>query len=310
MAGVPLLRAGRAGRSTPGWTTRSRPATLASGPRGSTALDRYAVIGHPVEHSLSPRIHAAFARQTGAVMAYGRIDPGRNGFVDAARGFFADGGRGLNVTVPFKAEAFTICTSVSARAERAGVVNTLAPTERGAIAGDNTDGAGLVRDLAANLGVRLAGARILLVGAGGASRGVLGPLLAATPAAVVVANRTPERAHAVAADFADAGPVRGCGLDADATGTGFGLVINASAASLGGAVPAIDPAVLGPGCVVYDMMYGEAARPFLDWALTHGAEQAVDGLGMLVEQAAESFRVWRGTRPATAAVLAELRAGA
>lgn len=270
-------------------------------------MDRYAVIGHPVEHSLSPRIHAAFADEVGAPMVYGRIDPGPDGFADAARAFFAEGGCGLNVTVPFKAEAHALCTHVAAHAARVGVVNTLYPDPAGSICGDNTDGVGLVRDLTANLGLDLAERRILLLGAGGAARGVLGALLAARPAAVVIANRTPARAVAVAAEFASDGPVHGCGFDLAGTGSGHDLVINASAASLAGAVPPIDPAVLAPGATVYDMMYGPAAAAFLTWGREHGAARAVDGLGMLVEQAAESFRIWRGVAPTTAPVLAQLR---
>ncbi|MDZ7747462.1 MAG: shikimate dehydrogenase [Halofilum sp. (in: g-proteobacteria)] len=270
--------------------------------------DRYAVIGHPVDHSLSPTIHAAFASATGEDLVYDRIDAPPDGFAAAAEAFFADRGRGLNVTVPFKAEAFTWCTHASARALRAGVVNTLSAEAGGLVAGDNTDGIGLVRDLVDNVGLTLAGAHVLLVGAGGAARGVLGPLLGARPARVTIANRTATRAHELAAAFADAGDVTGSSFEALAGAGPFDLVINASAASLGGSVPPLPAGILRPGATVYDMMYGDRARPFLEWGRAAGATSALDGLGMLVEQAAESFLVWRRVRPETGPVLARLRA--
>lgn len=269
-------------------------------------MDRYAVIGHPVEHSLSPRIHGLFAEQTGQAMTYGRLDPGPQGLADAVQRFFAEGGRGLNVTVPFKGAAAALCRRLSARAASAGVVNTLAPHGDG-LFGDNTDGIGLVRDLTINQGIELAGARLLLLGAGGAARGVLAPLLEQAPAEVLIANRTPARAEALAADFAAHGPVRGCGFALPPAARGFDVVINASAASLGGEVPPIEPDALAAGGVAYDMMYGDAARAFLDWARARGAARAFDGLGMLVEQAAESFALWRAVRPETAPVIAALR---
>jgi len=267
-------------------------------------MDHYAVIGHPVDHSLSPRIHAAFARATGEPVAYGRIDPGAAGLAAAVEAFFADGGRGLNVTVPFKAEALSLCTGASPRARRAGVVNTLTAVAGGA-QGDNTDGVGLVRDLVERRGVRLAGARVLLLGAGGASRGVLAPLMATAPASVVIANRTPARALDLAAAFSDLGELSGCGF-ADVPGPGFDVVINASASGLAGECPPLEPAALAPAAVAYDMMYGAGARPFLDWARAAGARHCIDGLGMLVEQAAEAFSIWRGVAPDTGPVRAEL----
>jgi len=273
-------------------------------------MDRYAVIGHPVAHSLSPTIHARFAAQTGQALEYGRIDAPADGFATAASGFFATGGRGLNVTVPFKAKAFAWSGRASERAARARVVNTLTATADGTVEGDNTDGTGLVRDLTVNLGLGLAGTRILLVGAGGAARGVTGPLLEAGPGALVVANRTAERAQALAEAFGDTGPVHGCGFDALCAEAPFDVVINATAASLGGELPPLPDSVVGAGGTVYDMMYGEPAHPFLDWGRRAGAVRAVDGLGMLVEQAAESFRIWRGARPDTDPVLAELRRAA
>jgi len=273
------------------------------------STDRYAVIGHPVTHSLSPTIHARFAEQTGEALEYGRLEPAEDGFEAAATGFFAEGGRGLNVTVPFKAEAFGWCDRCSDRAQQAGVVNTLTLQANGWVAGDNTDGCGLVRDLVVNLDLALAGMRVLLVGAGGGARGVLGPLLAEMPVEVVIANRTAGRAEALAAAFAETGAVRGCGFEALAGEPAFDVIINASAASLGGAVPPIPDSAVARGGAVHDMMYGPKADAFLEWGREAGAATVADGLGMLVEQAAESFRVWRGVRPDTAPVLAALRAG-
>jgi shikimate dehydrogenase len=272
-------------------------------------IDRYAVIGHPVDHSLSPVIHAAFARETGDAIEYGRIDAPADGFAAAADAFFAAGGHGLNVTVPFKGEAYAWCARASERAARAQVVNTLTVEDDGCVAGDNTDGTGLVRDLEDNLALGIAGRRLLLVGAGGAARGVLGPLLARRPERVLVANRTAARARELADAFAGAGPVAGGGFEDVGPAAPFDLVINASAAGLGGALPPLPGGTLDRDGAVYDMMYGEKARPFLEWGRAAGASVAVDGLGMLVEQAAESFRIWRGRRPSTSPVLASLRAG-
>lgn len=267
-------------------------------------MDRYVVIGNPIAHSRSPEIHARFARETGEAMAYERllVEPG--GFARAAAAFFAGGGRGANVTLPFKEDAFAFAQEHTARAREAGAVNTLA-LRGGAVLGDNTDGAGLVRDLTANLGLALAGRRILLLGAGGAARGVVGPLLALGPAALVVANRTPGRAVALAKAFAAAGPVEGVALDA--MGAGYDLVVNATSSSTRGEPLALAPATFAPGALAYDMAYGAAAVPFLEAARRAGA-RASDGVGMLVEQAAESFFLWRGKRPDTAGAIAALRA--
>ena len=271
---------------------------------------RYCVVGHPVEHSRSPWIHARFAQLTGEPVAYGKLLAPLDGFADAVRRFRdVEGGRGCNVTLPFKFQAAAFATVLSGRARLAGACNTLRFEDGGAVYGDNTDGAGLVNDMR-SAGVDLAGRELLLVGAGGASAGVLGPVLQARPARVVVANRTVAKAQALVdahADLARTAPVdlSACGLD-DVPGS-FDVVVNASASSLsGGGVP-VPGAVLRPGALAYDMMYGPAARGFLDWARAHGG-LGRDGLGMLVEQAAESFFVWRGVRPATASVLAELRA--
>ncbi|MDO9466374.1 MAG: shikimate dehydrogenase [Thiobacillus sp.] len=262
--------------------------------------DRYAVFGHPIAHSKSPQIHAAFARQTGQDMTYEAILAPKDGFADSVAAFIAAGGRGANVTVPFKEEAFKLASRLNPRAERAGAVNTLTFNADG-ILGDNTDGAGLVADLTRNLGWALAGKRILLLGAGGAARGVIDPLLGQQPAALVIANRTVSRAQDLAALFGRG--VSACGFDAaDAP---FDLVINATSASLAGALPPLSPRVFTAATLAYDMMYGRDT-PFLDFARSHGAATA-DGLGMLVEQAAEAFYLWRSVRPDTAPVIAALR---
>ncbi|MDA0189016.1 MAG: shikimate dehydrogenase [Proteobacteria bacterium] len=271
--------------------------------------DRYCVFGNPVAHSKSPAIHAAFARQTGQDLRYDAILAPLDGFVAAVADFVAAGGRGANVTVPFKEEAFRLSTRRTARAELAGAVNTLSFDDGEAI-GDNTDGAGLVRDLVDNLGYSPAGRRVLLLGAGGAARGALGPLLETAPARLVVVNRTAARAHELAARFAEHFAARdtlaGCGYDA-LEGSAFDLVINATSASLGGDLPALPDGLFAAGSLAYDMMYGQGDTPFMAFARAQGAARVADGLGMLVEQAAEAFFVWRGVRPDGAALLARLR---
>lgn len=265
--------------------------------------DAYAVFGNPIAHSKSPLIHAAFARQTGQDLVYtARLAP-LDGFAGAIEAFRAEGGRGANVTVPFKEQAFALATRCTPRAEAAGAVNTLAFAADGML-GDNTDGAGLVRDLGANLGFDPAGKRILLMGAGGAARGVILPLLERAPASLYIANRTVEKAEALARDFA-AGQVMGGGY-ADLPGP-FDLVINATSASLAGDLPPLPERVFAEGALAYDMMYGKDT-PFLAFARARSARVA-DGLGMLVEQAAEAFLLWRGVRPDTAPILALLRTG-
>jgi shikimate dehydrogenase len=265
--------------------------------------DRYAVVGNPVAHSQSPEIHAEFARQTGQDIAYTRILAPLDGFVQTVQAFRAAGGKGLNVTVPFKPEAFRLATERSARAIAAEAVNTLSFAD-GRVLGDTTDGPGLVRDIADNLGVPLAGKRLLLLGAGGAASGVIRALLDAGIAALVLANRTFERARDTAQRFG--GAVQPCGFDmlGDAR---FDVVVNATSASLAGEAPPLAPRVVAPGSLAYDMMYGKGETPFLAAARAAGAARLSDGLGMLVEQAAESFLVWRGVRPQTAPVLAMLR---
>lgn len=267
-------------------------------------MDRYCVFGNPIAHSKSPRIHARFAELTGEPVAYeARLAP-RDGFAAAVQAFLAEGGKGCNVTVPFKEEAWRLASVRSARAQKAGAVNTLLLDAHGRLQGDNTDGTGLVRDLVQNAGVDLAGKRLLLLGAGGAVRGVLSPLLAERPREIVIANRTPDKAVALAELFADEGPVAACAY-ADVKGP-FDVVVNGTSASLQGELPPLPPGVFAPGALAYDMMYGAAPTVFLRWADGAGARTR-DGLGMLVEQAAEAFRLWRGVTPPTAPVLAALR---
>ncbi len=269
-------------------------------------MDRYAVMGNPVSHSLSPRIHRMFAEQTGQSLAYEAIAVPRDGFAAAVRAFQEAGGRGLNVTLPFKEEAYALSNRCTARAERAGAVNTLSCRRDGSLSGDNTDGAGLVRDLTANQGIELEDSAVLILGAGGAVRGVLGPLLEAGPLRTVIANRTPQKAAALAGHFAPLGAVEGTDFDSLA-GRRFDLLINGTSAGLAGAVPPLPDKLLRPGAVCYDMVYGPAADPFLAWARAQGARVVLDGLGMLVEQAAESFHIWRHVRPRTAPVMQALR---
>ncbi|MFP5417737.1 MAG: shikimate dehydrogenase [Gammaproteobacteria bacterium] len=263
--------------------------------------DRYAVFGHPIAHSKSPQIHAAFARQTGQDMTYEAILAPLDGFATSVAQFVASGGRGANVTVPFKAEACALATRLAPRATHAGAVNTLS-FDGTDIVGDNTDGAGLVADLTRNLHCALSGKRILLLGAGGAARGVIAPLLEQQPAALVIANRTVSRAQELADRFG--GSVRACGFDAAIAP--FDVVINATSASLAGELPPLSPTIFSADTLAYDMMYGRDT-PFLGFARAHGASATSDGLGMLVEQAAEAFFVWRGVRPETGAVIAALR---
>ena len=271
----------------------------------SSALDRYGVVGHPVSHSLSPFIHAMFARETGQAMSYRPFDVRPEDFETRVREFFADGGLGLNVTLPHKVAAAELADELTERAAHAASVNTLA-FEDGRLLGDNTDGAGLVRDLCDNLGVVITNRRMLIIGAGGATRGILAPLLGLEPTAVVIANRTPERAAALAAAFADLGVTQGAGFE-DIAPEPFDVIVNATSASLSGDIPPIPAAAIGPDSVCYDLAYGRAASAFVQWATRLGCARAEQGLGMLVEQAAESFRLWRGVRPATTQVLAALR---
>ena len=268
--------------------------------------DRYAVVGHPIAHSQSPWIHAAFARQTGQDLAYDAILAPLDGFGATVASFRAAGGRGLNVTVPFKLEAFALANERTERAREAGAVNTLRFDGERAL-GDNTDGTGLVSDITLRLRVPLAGKRVLLMGAGGAARGVVGPLLRERPASLAIVNRTVAKADALAREFAARGPVHGGGY-ADVAGQAFDVVINATSASLQGAVPPLPAGVFAPGALAYDMVYGDRPTSFLVSARTSGAATVADGLGMLVAQAAESFLLWRGIRPDTAPIIEALRA--
>ena len=268
-------------------------------------MDRYVVIGNPVAHSLSPEIHARFAQETGQVLEYSRLPVPPGEFAAHARRFFDEGGRGANVTLPFKEDAFRFATSASARATQAGAANVLSRSA-GGIAADNTDGAGLVRDLTGNLGIGISGRRVLLLGAGGAARGVVGPLLALRPARLAIANRTRSRADALVAAFASLGAIEAMAIEALAAES-HDVVINATSSSVRGEPLALPAGVLRANVFAYDMAYGPAARGFLAEAQAAGA-RASDGLGMLVEQAAESFLLWRGVRPPTAGILAELRA--
>jgi len=263
-------------------------------------------MGNPVAHSKSPQIHAAFAKQTGQDMAYRSmlVEPG--GFAEAVRQFFYVGGKGLNITVPFKQEAWALAAVQSDHARLAEAVNTLLLDDSGRLCGHNTDGPGLVRDIIMNNSGRLLGQRILVLGAGGATRGILQPLLEENPAEIVVANRTHSKAGILAQVFSSHGCIKGCGLD-DLSGESFDWVINATAASLQGELPDLPAGLLRKGAWCYDLMYANEPTIFCKWARQEGAARALDGLGMLVEQAAEAFLLWRGIRPDTAGLLQQLR---
>ncbi len=267
--------------------------------------DEYAVMGNPVSHSKSPRIHTLFAQQTGEPVHYTAIQVDPGGFPQAVGNFAASGGKGLNITVPFKQEAWKLVDTRSNRAELAGAVNTI-KFENGRLFGDNTDGVGLVNDLLRNRQITLREKRILLMGAGGAARGVLAPLLEQQPLLLVIANRTESRARDLAAEFSDLGTVQGCGYD-DLSALQFDLLINATAASLQGDLPPLPDGIIADGGACYDMMYGAKPTAFMKWAEWQGAGMVMDGLGMLVEQAAESFYLWRGVRPDTRPVIETLR---
>lgn len=267
---------------------------------------RYAVMGNPVAHSKSPRIHAMFANQFKHSIEYLAIQVDAGGFAQAVEQFRANRGAGLNVTVPFKQEAHALADQLSDRAQLAGAVNTLKFETDGRLFGDNTDGAGLVHDLTRNIGLHLRDKRILILGAGGAARGVLAPLLKLRPTLIVVANRSEWKAKDLVEEFAQYGKLEACGLD-ELKGKHFDLVINATAASLKGEVPPLPENLFARRALAYDMMYGEKSKPFLDWAALHGADNVTDGLGMLVEQAAESYLLWHGVRPETRLVIERLR---
>lgn len=268
-------------------------------------MDRYAVLGQPVAHSKSPKIHAAFAAQLGEKILYEAYEIAPEELAGALTRLHGDGWRGFNLTLPHKVAAVARCVSLSQAAERAGAVNTLVRVDDG-WHGDNTDGAGFVRDVVVNAGVPFAGKRVLVVGAGGAARGLLAPILTEQPAELVISNRNPWKPEALAEQFKALGnivPRTNLSLKGDR----YDIVINATSAGHGGELPRLPPALFAPGALAYDLNYGAAAQPFLDWARSEGASTVRDGLGMLVEQAAEAYALWRGLRPETAAILAELR---
>jgi len=269
-------------------------------------VDRYAVFGNPISHSKSPLIHHLFAQQTSQNIEYTAELVATDGFDAAVADFARRGGKGLNITVPFKQQAFALATRRSARAERAGAVNTLVLHSPGDYYGDTTDGIGLVRDLIRNHRYKLCDKKILVLGAGGAVRGILEPLLDNRPAQLTIANRTRTTAVQLASDFADLGEVHGCGLN-DIGGDAFDIIINGTSASLGGELPPLSPALLHANTFCYDMMYAAVATPFMRWSKENGCAETADGLGMLVEQAAESFRIWRGVEPVTGKVIETVR---
>ena len=267
--------------------------------------DVYAVFGNPINHSKSPAIHRQFAEQTGQDMHYNKQLVNEGEFAAAAQAFFDQGGRGLNITAPFKLDALAFAGKRTARAERAGAVNTLARLSDGTILGDNTDGIGMIHDMH-NLGWEIEGKRILILGAGGAVRGVLQPLLEEKPAQVVIANRTLEKAEALAKNFLDLGDI--CAKEyAQLQGDVFDLVINGTSASMLGELPPLPNGLLASNACCYDMMYGAEPTVFLTWAKEQGAAQLADGLGMLIGQAAESFYVWRQIRPEVVPVVTAMR---
>jgi shikimate dehydrogenase len=272
-----------------------------------TTVDKYAVFGNPIRHSKSPSIHTAFALQCQQELQYRAVLVEPDKFESACKRFFSDGGRGLNITVPFKRDACEFADKLSERARLAGAVNTLRLEEDGMIFGDNTDGIGLVRDMIANLGWTLGSSRVLVLGAGGAVRGVLELLLRENPQLLRIVNRTASRAEQLAREFEGLGPVEGGGYES-LGGEQFDLIINGTSASLDNDLPPLPDDLLTDKSCCYDMVYGAQPTVFMRWAAQHTAWSVADGLGMLVEQAAESFYLWRGLRPQTGSVIAELRA--
>ena len=267
--------------------------------------DHYAVMGNPIAHSKSPLIHTLFAEQTGQSLRYETMLVEREEFPEAVTRFFAECGSGLNITLPFKEEAWALANHLTKRAKLAGAVNTLWKDKNGMLWGDTTDGIGLVRDLVHNHQKTITGSRVLVLGAGGAVRGLLEPLLAENPKEVVIANRTVSRAENLVDIFKTHGVISACGYF-DIEGS-FDIVINGTSSSLHGVIPPIPSSVIDPGTVVYDMMYGDQDTIFMEWAKREGVQQVVDGLGMLVEQAAESFYIWRRVRPETEDVTKKIR---
>lgn len=267
--------------------------------------DQYAVFGNPIAHSKSPLIHAAFAKQTRQDLIYDKELIPLENFVGRAEAFFNSGGKGLNITVPFKLEAYEYAQLLSQRARQAGAVNTLAKQDNGQIIGDNTDGIGLVTDIVSNLTWQVNGARVLVLGAGGAVRGVLGPLLDESPAEIVIANRTEKTAVQLARAFGTGVTVKGLGFAA--VEGSFDLVINGTSASLAGELPPLDSSVISTHTACYDLMYAQQNTVFMQWAIDNSCSQVADGLGMLVEQAAHAFELWRGVKPQTRGVIEAIR---
>jgi len=267
-----------------------------------TLIDRYAVFGHPIKHSKSPRIHRLFAEQTGQTLEYTAQDVPAEQFQRAVTTFFAEGGKGLNCTVPLKELAWNCAVHKTERAQLSKAVNTLALQADGSLLGDNTDGIGLVTDLTINHGIALSGSRILVLGAGGASRGIIAPILEQTPHSLVIANRTVDKAVKLAAEFDNGGSVTGCGFEA-LKNRQFDLILNATSASLSGQLPPLPTGLLAKNGVCYDLAYGNEPTAFVRWGQENHALKSLDGLGMLVEQAAEAFFIWRGVRPKTRPVI-------
>ena len=271
-----------------------------------TTIDRYGVMGYPVSHSRSPVIHRLFALQTGENIQYELLQVTPEKLETAVRQFQRTGGRGLNVTVPHKAEVAKLCDQLSERAATAGAVNTMSFRD-GEIHGENTDGIGLLRDLAINQNFTIEGSNILILGAGGATRGIVGPLLEMQPSSLRIANRTIDKAEALAQHFSRSGPVSACRFNVIPVSEKYDLIINATSAGVKGDTPPYPEAAVAPDTFCYDLSYGLSPTPFSVWALEQGAERSVMGWGMLVEQAAESFHIWRGVRPDTAPVLKQMK---
>ena len=267
-----------------------------------TISDQYAVFGQPIKHSKSPRIHQMFAEQTGQALNYSAQEVSAGQFITAANAFFAQDGKGLNCTVPLKELAWTYADRKTERAELSKAVNTLALQANGSVLGDNTDGCGLITDLISNHGIVLANRRILILGAGGASRGIIGPLLEQSPHSLVIANRTIDKAVKLASEFHNIGRVTACGYT-ELNNQQYDLILNATSASLSDCVPPLPEFLIAENGICYDLAYGNQPTPFVRWGLEHKATKSLDGLGMLVEQAAEAFFIWRGIRPATKAVI-------